>query len=126
MQVALYLRLGTVAKTMQAQEIAILRQDNVLLEGVTEYFAQLFEVSRASYPVRESLFLGLGPRWSDNQVEYRFGTVIEPLYDGLGKERDDKRKEGLRDNDNEAEDNSRIFTAAQASYKRDTRHLKGQ
>ena len=68
---------------MEAEEVTILCEDDVLLILVAEDLAKFLEVFCTANALGETLLVRLGDRRTDDEVENGARAVVEPFDDGL-------------------------------------------
>jgi hypothetical protein len=122
-------------KTVNAEEISVLGEDDVLFVLVPVYGAECAKVAGFEDALCDFAVVcvcwgarGLaggghgGGAGGGEAVEEAAGLVVEPDYDGFGEEEDDETEEGFDGDEEEAEDEGEVFTPGKSADEGDVRH----
>lgn len=109
-------------KAMKAKEIAVFCEDDMLFVLIAKDLAELLEIFCAADVLSEVLLLGFGDGGTADEVEEVAGTVVEPLDDGPGEERDNEGEDGLEKEEQTAEDEGGVVPHAETAEKGETGH----
>lgn len=109
-------------ETVEAEEVAVFCEDDVLLVVVAKDLAEFLKVLCAADALCETVLVGFGDRRADDEVEEMARAVVEPFDDGLWEKRDNEGEDGLKEDEEAAADEGSVVARGETADERQSSH----